>query len=77
TASADSALADATDSGAAKAGTAQGGTDEAAATWEDAGEFSADDAPSTSGTSEGSDLSTPNLDTGTRTRRSGKSSGTS
>lgn len=35
-----------------------------AATWEDAGEFGDDDAPSISGTSEGSDLSTPNLDAG-------------
>jgi hypothetical protein len=34
------------------------------ATWSDAGELSGDTAPSASGTSEGSDLSTPNIDTG-------------
>ncbi|MGL5930399.1 MAG: hypothetical protein ACRCY8_15820 [Dermatophilaceae bacterium] len=61
----------------ADAGTsADGVTDESAATWTDAGEFSADDAPSASGTSEGTDLSTSNLDTGTR-RSPGTSSGTS
>ena len=34
------------------------------ATWSDAGEFSGDAAPSASGTSEGSDLSTPDIDSG-------------
>ena len=38
-------------------------TDEGAATWESS-DVSTDGAPSTSGTSEGADLSTPNLDAG-------------
>ena len=38
-------------------------SDDAAATWESA-DVSADGAASTSGTSEGADLSTPNLDAG-------------
>ncbi|MGL4174686.1 MAG: hypothetical protein ACRCSN_01310 [Dermatophilaceae bacterium] len=75
-ASVDPAFAD--DGAADNDDAAQDVADKAAATWEGAGEFSSTDTPSTSGTSEGTDLSTSNLGTGTRSsRRSGTSTGKS